>query len=76
MKVEGYKINSNLILSYSEKYLYSYYQGEWILIYEVGDKYSIRECTASSKYIYVLVNDKSDVNESLVKIMPLNTTNS
>jgi hypothetical protein len=75
-KVEGYRINSNLILSYSEKYLYSYSQGEWTLLYEVGDKYSIRECIASSKNIYVLVNDKSDVNESLVKVIPLNTTNS
>ncbi|MGX7149032.1 hypothetical protein [Enterococcus ureasiticus] len=76
VKVEEYKINSNLILSYSEKYLCSYCQGEWILLYEVGDKYSIRECTGSSKYIYVLVNDKSDVNESLVKVIPQNATNS
>ncbi|WP_206911733.1 hypothetical protein IGL98_002475 [Enterococcus sp. DIV0840] len=70
-KVEQYKVDKDLILSYSEKYLYVFFQGNWNLLYEAEEQFSIRECSFSLGLIYVLVNNKSNIEQSLVQVISL-----
>lgn len=68
-----YKIEGAYVIRYSEKNIYLHSNNHWQSSFEVREGYSIRTCLISFQKIYVLLNNKEDINESEIKRLDLRT---
>lgn len=66
-----YKLGENSIYKFSETELFIYDKKEWKMILEVKKEQAIRSIAISKQTIYVLLNNKSDANESEIKQLHL-----